>query len=46
MPQADMPVLRDGQLHLADLPSIAVDTAAWFTWLLLVLNRFLPLDSP
>lgn len=39
MPKADMPVLRDGQLHLADHPSIAVNTEAWFTWLRQA-NRF------
>lgn len=39
MPQTDMPVLRHGRLHLADHPSIAVDTEAWFTWLSQA-NRF------
>ncbi|MAT42825.1 MAG: hypothetical protein CL609_10815 [Anaerolineaceae bacterium] len=39
MPQTDMPVLRDGWLHLADHPGIAVDSKAWFSWLTQA-NRF------
>ena len=33
MPQTNMPVLREGWLHLVDHPSIEVDTEAWFAWL-------------
>jgi len=39
MPQTDMPVLRDGWLHLADHSGIAVDSKAWFSWLTQA-NRF------
>jgi hypothetical protein len=39
MPQTDMPVLRHGYLYLINQPPIAVDTAAWFAWLLQA-NRF------
>lgn len=39
MPQTDMPVLRDGWLHLVDHSAIAVGTKAWFTWLTQA-NRF------
>lgn len=39
MPQANMPVLRDGWLHLVDHSSIEIDTKAWFSWLIQA-NRF------
>lgn len=39
MPQTDMPVLRDGLLHLVNDAAIEVDTKAWFAWLTQA-NRF------
>jgi hypothetical protein len=39
MPQTDMPILRDGLLHLVDDSSIDVDSKAWFAWLRQA-NRF------
>jgi hypothetical protein len=39
MPQMDMPVLRQGYLYLINQPPIAVDTPAWFAWLVQA-NRF------
>ena len=45
MPQTNMPVLRDGRLHLVDHPSIAVDTEAWFAWLHQA-NRFCYWPTP
>ena len=39
MPQTDMPILRDGRLHLVGHPSVEVDTDAWFVWLRQA-NRF------
>ncbi len=39
MPQTNMPILRDGWLHLVDHASIEIDTNAWFSWLTQA-NRF------
>lgn len=39
MPQTNMPVLRDGWLHLVNDAAIKIDTHAWFSWLAQA-NRF------